>query len=123
YPDEEELKKHPTSLVYLGSTVKPLTILLGLQEGLISINERYNDTGEYFFGRDNSRIQNSNFARYGLINAEDAIRVSSNTFMSAMVGERLARKEGGLEIWDDWMEQFGLGVSTESGLPNEIIGI
>src|SRR5690606_17853159 len=51
------------------------------------------------------------------------IRVSSNTFMSAMIGERLARKEGGLEIWDNWMEQFGLGVSTESGLPNEIVGI
>ncbi len=123
YPDDDERMKHPTSLVYLGSTMKPLTVLIGLEEGLFGPNEYYLDTGEFFFGRDNTRIQNSNFRRYGRINAEDAIRVSSNTFMSAMVGERLSRRENGLEIWDDYMEQFGLGVSTESGLPNEIVGI
>jgi len=123
YEDDEERKRHPTSLVYLGSTVKPLTILLGLEEGLITPQERYRDTGEFFFGRDNTRIQNSNFQKNGLINAEDAIRVSSNTFMSAMIGERLAQRQGGLETWNSWMEEFGLGVSTGSGLPGENVGI
>lgn len=123
YEDDEERKKHPTSLVYLGSTIKPLTVLVGLEEGLLTPDETYLDTGEFFFGRDNTRIQNSNFQRNGRINAEDAIRVSSNTFMSAMIGERLAQRQGGLEIWNDWMEKFGLGVSTESGLPGENIGV
>lgn len=123
YEDDEERKKHPTSLVYLGSTIKPLSVLIGLQEGLFTPNEYYYDTGEYYFGRDRTRITNSNRARYGRINAEDAIRVSSNTFMSAMIGERLAKRENGLEIWDHWMAQFGLGVSTGSGLPNENPGV
>lgn len=124
YEDDEERKKHPTSLVYLGSTVKPLSVLIGLEEGLFTQYDYYMDTGEYFYGRDNRwRIQNSNFQKNGRINAEDAIRVSSNTFMAAMVGERLAQRQGGLEIWNDWMEKFGLGVSTGSGLPAENIGI
>jgi len=125
YEDDEERKKHPTSLVYLGSTVKPLSVLIGLQEGLITPNEYYLDTGEYFYGRNNSwRIQNSNFQKNGRINAEDAIRVSSNTFMAAMIGERLAKRgEDGLKTWDEWMAKFGLGVSTKSGLPGEHPGI
>jgi penicillin-binding protein 2 len=125
YDNDEERKKHPTSLVYLGSTVKPLSVLIGLQEGLFSPNEIYLDTGEYFYGRNNSwRIQNSNFQKNGRINAEDAIRVSSNTFMAAMIGERLAKRgEEGLRTWDSWMAKFGLGVSTGSGLPGEHPGI
>src|SRR5690606_19280274 len=103
YEDDEERKKHPTSLVYLGSTIKPLSILIGLEEGLFGRNETYLDVGEFFFGKDNSRIQNVNFQKNGRINAVQAIQHSSNTFMSAMIGSRLASRVGGLDVWDRYM--------------------
>ena len=41
------------------------------------------------------------------------------------IGERLYNKYGSksVEIWDEYMREFGLGVSTESGLPKEHKGI
>lgn len=125
YDSYEERAKHPTSLVYLGSTIKPLTVLIGLNEGLITPEDLYNDTGAYTFGRDNSTIRNSGAKSNGLINAYQAIVKSSNTFMAAMIGNPLYEKYGreAVDIWDEYMEQFGLGVSTESGLPRESLGI
>ncbi len=125
YPSEE-LPKHPTSMVFLGSTVKPLTVLFGLSTGLFTLNETYYDTGYFSFGRisDQARISNSDRKAYGNINAVDAIRVSSNTFMSAMVGNRLYFKEfdKGLFTWENFIKKFGLGILTGSGLPREYAG-
>ncbi len=125
YPDYAERAKHPTSLVPIGSSIKPLTVLLGLREQLITPQNTYQDTGVFYFGRDNlARIRNSNSTAHGKINALEAIRRSSNTFMSAMIGNPLYLREGnnGINIWDQYMESFGLGVLTGSGLPNEIRG-
>lgn len=128
YPDFKEFEeraKHPTSLVYLGSTIKPLTILLGLNEGLITTNTTYQDTGRFEFGRDRSAIHNSDSVAYGRINTFSALARSSNTFMAAKVGNPLYQRNGaeGLDIWDQYMEAFGLGTSTGSGLPGEISGL
>jgi penicillin-binding protein 2 len=125
YEDDAERSRHPGSMVQLGSTIKPLTILLGLNEGLITAHSRYQDTGTFTFGRDNSKIKNSGGSVLGMLTPEDAIARSSNTFMAAMVGNPLYMSKGqeALEIWDSYMEQFGLGVSTGSGLPGEQIGI
>lgn len=123
---EEERGKHPTSLVPLGSTVKPLTVLLGLNEGLITPQEKYHDTGVFVYGRDESKVRNSGGGRaLGQINATQAIRVSSNTYMSAMVGNRLymsSKITDPLDVWDGYMKHFGLGVPTGSGLPGESSG-
>lgn len=127
YPDypEEELKYHTNSIVYAGSVIKPLTVLLGLSRGYFTTKTQYYDTGYFIFGRDRTRISNDSNAAYGLINATGAIRHSSNTFMSELIGNRLALDHGteGLDIWDEFMKKFGLGVLTGSGLPNEIEGI
>ena len=128
YPDypAKDLPKHPNSIVYLGSTVKPATILLGLREGFYNLNTIYNDTGTFYFGKNNSaHISNDNGHGYGPINASQAIEHSSNTFMSAMIGNPLYMKyfDKGLNVWDDFMKQFGLGVLTGSGLPNESTGV
>lgn len=125
YADYAERAKHPTSLVPLGSTIKPLTVLLGFKEGLLTPNDVYQDTGVFSFGLNNAaKLRNSDSRVLGRIRAEEAIRLSSNTFMSAMIGNPLYRKYGveGIEVWDDYMESFGLGVTTGSGLPNEIRG-
>jgi penicillin-binding protein 2 len=126
YKDQKELNKHPTSLVYLGSTIKPLTILLGLNEKLMGINEVYNDTGIFYYGKDNNaKLSNSDGKAWGPINALKAIQHSSNTYMSAMVGNRLYFRPNtnGLEVWNNYMERFGLGVVTGSGLLGESAGI
>jgi penicillin-binding protein 2 len=123
---DDQYTKHPSSLVPLGSTIKPLTVLVGLSEGLITPESKYQDTGIFVYGRDESKIQNSGKRGYGSINPTSAIRVSSNTFMSAMIGNRLylsSKIKEPLDVWDSYMKQFGLGVSTGSGLPGEQSGI
>lgn len=115
---------YPGSMVPLGSTMKPLTVLLGLNEGLISPNEGYYDSGIFVYGRDGSTIRNSSSTAYGALNPTTAIKVSSNTFMAEKIGNRLymrGNKDGEkpLDTWDRYMKQFGLGVLTGSRLPGE----
>ncbi|MFS1514073.1 peptidoglycan D,D-transpeptidase FtsI family protein [Chengkuizengella sp. SCS-71B] len=124
HEDSVERGKHPTSIVPLGSTIKPLTILIGLNEGFIAENTSYYDNGIFYFGNDNSRIRNARGKGNGAITAFEAIQYSSNTFMSAMIGEPLSRQgQEGLDLWDSYMKQFGLGVPTGSGLPKELAGL
>lgn len=121
-PDGEH-SRHPTSLVPPGSTMKPLTVLIGLNEGVITPKTKYVDRGFFAFGRDGSRIKNSGGTAFGTLDPASAIRRSSNAFMAEMVGNALYRKyPNPVEIWDSYMKQFGLGVSTESGLPGESAG-
>lgn len=123
-PDEER-GKHPTSLVPPGSTLKPLSVLIGLNEKLFTVNERYNDTGVFVYGRDESKVRNAGSRAFGSLYSTTAIRNSSNTFMSAMVGNRLymsSKYDDPLDVWDSYMKQFGLGTSTGSGLPGESSG-
>lgn len=67
YEDNNERMKHPGSVVYLGSTMKPLTVLIGLQEKLFSPGETYSDYGYAEIGRAGSvrRIWNSGNASFG----------------------------------------------------------
>ncbi|XEC95450.1 peptidoglycan D,D-transpeptidase FtsI family protein [Paenibacillus tarimensis] len=127
YEDEKEGWNHPSSLVFLGSTQKPLTVLLGLNEKLITTNTTYNDRGYFSFGREGYQVsvRNASNARNGLITPVTAISKSSNAFMSEMIGNKLYMLPGteGMEIWDRYMKEFGLGVSSESGLPNESKGV
>lgn len=113
------------SAVLLGSTIKPLSVLIGLNEKLFSTNDYYYDRGIAYFGRnDSSSVRNSGSHAYGSLDPSGAILHSSNTFMVEMVGERLYNKykSEGIEVWDKYMKQFGLGVSTEVDLPKEYLG-
>mgnify|MGYP001201198291 FL=1 len=124
--DDKERGRLPTSFVPLGSTMKPLTVLIGLNEKVISTDTVYNDRGVFYYGRDNSKISNSNSVSYGNMDPTRAIAVSSNTFMAEKVGIPLYNKYGGdkvLDVWDSYVTQFGLGVTTGSGLPGEHPGI
>ncbi|SDE03102.1 penicillin-binding protein 2 [Paenibacillus sp. UNCCL117] len=126
YPTAEERNRHPTSIVYVGSVIKPLSVLIGLKEGLFGLNTVYNDTGIFHYGKDNSaKVSNSDGKAWGPINATKAIQYSSNTFMSAKIGYELHRLKGekAVEIWDSYLAKFGLGVSTETGLRTESPGL
>ncbi|WP_068777999.1 peptidoglycan D,D-transpeptidase FtsI family protein [Paenibacillus sp. GM2] len=113
------------SNVLLGSTIKPLSVLIGLNEGLFKTTDYYSDRGIAYFGKnDSSSVRNSGRHVYGSINPSQAIRVSSNAFMVDMVGERLYNKYkgDGIGVWDEYMKKFGLGVSTGVDLPKEFLG-
>lgn len=126
YDDAKERMKHPSSLVNLGSTQKPLTILLGLNEKLITPGSSMYDPGYFEFGRQGheTRVRNSHSAVNGNIDAATAIAKSSNAYMSKMIGNALYLRDGskGLDVWDKYMKEFGLGVKTGSGLPGESKG-
>lgn len=130
YKTKEERDRHPSSIVPLGSTIKPLTVLIGLQEGLFTPSTYYYDSGLYTYGKKGyeTYIRNSGRKANGNIDAAKAIEKSSNTFMAEMIGNKLYMRgtvngKSSLEIWDSYMKQFGLGVSTESGLLGESNGV
>lgn len=113
------------STVLLGSTIKPLSVLVGLNEGLFTTSTIYTDRGIAHFGKnDKSSVRNSSGHVYGSMDPARAIEKSSNAFMVDMVGKKLWEKyhSEGINIWDKYMKEFGLGVSTKSGLPNEYLG-
>lgn len=128
YEDDKEAGRHADSMVFLGSTQKPLSILVGLNEKLFTTSTTYPDTGTFTFGKKGSEvvIRNALNHAYGTLDPAHAIGKSSNPFMAAMVGDRMYRKYSGLEgvdKWDEYMKAFGLGVKTGSGLPSENAGI
>ncbi|GMK39841.1 penicillin-binding protein 2 [Paenibacillus sp. CCS19] len=128
YEDEKEAGKHAPSMVMLGSTQKPLSILVGLNEKLFTTSTTYPDTGTFTFGKKNSQvvIRNALNHAYGTLDPAHAIGKSSNPFMAAMVGDRMYRKYTGLDgvnKWDAYMKEFGLGIKTGSDLPFENEGI
>ncbi|MFC9711944.1 peptidoglycan D,D-transpeptidase FtsI family protein [Paenibacillus sp. NPDC056933] len=116
--------KRAESVVLLGSTIKPLSVLIGLKEGFFTTNSVYVDRGSTTFGGDNRRVQNSSGHVYGALYPRDAIRHSSNVFMIDEIGKKLYSKYGakGVDEWDKYMEKFGLGISTGVDLPNEYLG-
>lgn len=127
YNDDRERGRHPTSLVYLGSTMKPLSVLIGLQEKLFGPSDPYYDKGYSEFGRRGyeTKVRNSDRIAYGSMDAARSLKTSSNAFMIDMIGKKLfsLSDRNGLELWDKYMERFGLGVKTESGMPGESAGL
>lgn len=112
-------------VLYMGSTIKPLSVLVGLNEGLFGVNDKYQDKGFAQIGNDTkSIVKNSQGKAFGSLTPALAIQNSSNAFMIDWVGEKLYAKYGkdGINIWEKYLKEFGLGVSTESGFPKEYRG-
>jgi len=118
-PDQEHLR-HPLSVLPPGSTMKPLTVLFGLQKGLISPHTHWSDPGAYYYAKSTPPIRNSGGHNYGLLNPIKAIQKSSNTFM-AWIGARWYRKEKmkSVKEYHGLTHAFGLGVKTGVPLPGE----
>ncbi|GAF08598.1 cell division protein FtsI [Paenibacillus pini JCM 16418] len=113
------------STVLLGSTIKPLSVFIGLREKLFTTTTDYNDVGIAYFGKDKKfSVRNSQNHSYGYFKTPaKAIEMSSNAFMIDMVGNPLSKRKGALNLWDKYMKEFGLGVLTGIDLPNERKGI
>lgn len=120
---EIENFRHPRSIVPSGSVIKPITVLLGLQEGIISKRDRWQDNGVYQYGRGSDRIKNDHSQAHGILTPEKALQKSSNTYM-ARIGEELSIRKGNASasLLQTYYHAFGLGIPTGVDLPNESSG-
>ncbi len=114
-----------------GSVVKGATVLAGLESGVISPGQRFNDSPLKIKGTP----QKGSYKRLGSVNDIDALKKSSNVYMFY-----IALKMGGENrypfpnnskasfdpaAWQEmrnYFQQFGLGVSTGIDFPYESIG-
>ncbi len=108
----------------VGSTMKPITTVAGLESGTIDPSTVINDTGEFDLG-DGRTIQNAGGTAFGSIGLSDALTVSDDYYFYD-VGYRLDQvthgdtKSGPLQ---GWAEQLGLGSDTGIDLPGEAPGL
>ena len=115
--------KYGESYVNMASTIKPLTILIGLNEKLFQPEDTYLDKGTFQYDNQNN-ITNALGTPTGEITPRQAIINSSNTFMTAKVALPLFNQNNGniekvAHIWTDYLMQFGLRSKTGIDLPFE----
>ncbi|PGR32302.1 penicillin-binding protein [Bacillus cereus] len=115
--------KYGESYINMASTIKPLTILIGLNEKLFQPEDTYLDKGTFQYDNQNN-ITNAPGTPTGEITPRQAIINSSNTFMTAKVALPLFNQNNGniekvAHIWTDYLMQFGLRSKTGIDLPFE----
>ncbi|MDI6676798.1 penicillin-binding protein 2 [Bacillus wiedmannii] len=115
--------KYGESSVNMASTIKPLTILIGLNEKLFQPEDTYLDKGTFQYDNQNN-ITNAPGTPTGEITPRQAIINSSNTFMTAKVALPLFNQNNGniekvAHIWTEYLKQFGLRSKTGVDLPFE----
>ena len=99
----------------MGSIVKPFTMAIGLDTGVINANTMYNDTGS--MSANGYTIHNFDLKGRGYISLQEALGKSLNT------GFAFAESKIGNKTFSDYMKKFGLGQKTGIDLPNETSGL
>jgi penicillin-binding protein 2 len=105
-----------------GSSFKPLSALIAMQEGVITPQTVYNCPGYYQAG--NRRIKCFHGERHGAVTLSGAVAHSCNGYFD-MVFEKLINKNGpkqtdtSFTIWRNNVAKFGLGSRLDLDLPAE----
>jgi cell division protein FtsI/penicillin-binding protein 2 len=97
-----------------GSVMKPITMAIGIEEGKISPNTEYTDTGVIQIG--GYAIRNSEDKVYGRSTMTKVLEESINTgviFVEKLVGNK---------IFGEYVKRFGFGERTDITLPAELAG-
>lgn len=108
-----------------GSSFKPLSALIGLQEGIITPQTTYYCPGYYQAG--NRRVKCNNGESHGLVNLSSAVAESCNGYFM-MVFERIINRYGVKQTepqfdgWRDNVKKFGLGTKLDLDMPGESRG-
>ncbi len=97
-----------------GSTLKPFTIALAIEAGLVEPDEEFDCEGGSWQVLDR-RIHD--FKPHGILTVRDILRLSSN-IGAAKIAERL-----GSERLVEGLRRFGFGSRTGSGFPGEAPGV
>src|SRR3989344_8831461 len=103
------------SLAYeTGSIMKPITMAIGIEEGKVSPNTEYTDTG--VVREAGYSIRNSENKGYGRSTMTPVIPESINT------GGVFAATQVGNQAFKEYLSRFGFGRKTEVALPAELAG-
>lgn len=97
-----------------GSTMKTMLMAAAINEGVYNPNESYNPAGGIKIY--DTTINDHDFGEKGILNMSQAYSWSSN------VGMVRLEQELGDEKWLEYLERFGFGATTSSGLSNETTG-
>lgn len=103
-----------TDLIEPGSTMKPLTVAVGLEKGVITPTTSFNTSPGWIA---NGRYRTSDFRNYGVLDTTGIITKSSNVGVS-MIVQKLSNQE-----FYDFLGRMGFGRSTGSGFPGEAAGL
>jgi len=99
-----------------GSTFKPFLAAGALEEGIVSVTDRFNcENGTYKIA--DRVIHEANRKKYGFLTFHDVIKYSSN-IGCVKISEKL-----GKEKFYDYVTKFGFGSKTEIDLPGESSGL
>jgi penicillin-binding protein 2 len=96
-----------------GSAFKPITATAALEEGLITPDTIFNDTGSLDIG--GLVVHNAGGAANGPINMSTALQVSSDVYFFSLGLRANASGKGG-QI-QDWAHAYGLGQNPDIDLP------
>ena len=100
-----------------GSTFKPITAFAALSGGLIDSDTTIDDSGSWDLGT--QHYQNAGQARFGTIDVDDALKVSSDIFFFQLG----AQAEDHDDLIQRWAARFGFGHKTGIDLPGESPGL
>ena len=139
-PDQSILVNRAVQGRYnLGSSFKPFTAFAALNTGLMSAGDYYHDSGTYTLTADSVDVgrcraglvrcefKNATCAgtqapcKYGWVNVEDALAVSSDAFFYR-VGELIMIRNDFKPVLQEQVRQFGFGSDTGVELPFEFDG-
>lgn len=103
---------HLVESVYeMGSIIKPLTVAIGIDTGVISADSTYVDNG--FIIVNGKKISNFDGKQRGVTTMQTALSESLNTGMAHIVNK------AGNQKFSDYMYRLGLDQKTQIDLPNE----
>ncbi len=103
-----------TDVIEPGSTMKPLTVAIGLESGAITPTSVF-DTNPGWIP--NGRYRTTDHRNYGVLDTTGVIRKSSNVGAAKIV-HRIDDK-----VFYDFLRRMGYGSSTHSGFPGESSGV
>jgi penicillin-binding protein 2 len=132
-PDQSILVNRAVQGRYnLGSTFKPFTAFAAMHSGLLAQGDYYRDEGSYrMYSVDQNRCDAGLVrcvyknavcrgtglpCRYGSVNVESALAVSSDSFFYKL-GEELLVETGGQSVLQDEVKLFGFGADPGIDLP------
>jgi len=99
----------------MGSIMKPLTMAIGLDSGVITPKSTYNDTGTMTL--DQKKISNYDGRARGVIPMQEILSQSLN------VGAATIALKVGSKKFTEYFNSFGFGVKTGIDQPNEVLGL
>ena len=106
-----------------GSVFKMMTAVAALQDGVVTVKTKLNDTGTLKLDKGRARVDDADHRAMGVMTFEDAIAYSRNV-VAAKVALKLGKTtaKASARLYREWRE-LGFGSATGIDVANEVPGI